>query len=89
METKKQIILKVKMEDMGLYIKTLQMDHTLGDAKGIAKLITKHFKVECEEIDVLHYEGLLNHVEDYERESRIVEYSINPFKRYKDENKIT
>jgi len=83
METKKLIIPKVKMEDMGLYIKTLQMDHKFGDAKGIAKLITEHFKVECTEADVLHYEGLLNHVDDYEKESRIVEYSINPFKRYK------
>ena len=83
METKKLIIPKVKMEDMGLYIKTLQMDHKFGDAKGIAKLITEHFKVECTEADVLHYEGLLNHVDDYEKESRIVEYSINPFEKHK------
>jgi len=82
MEIKKQIIPKVKMEDMGLYIKTLQMDHTLGDAKEIAKLITKHFKVECEEIDVLHYEGVLNYTEDYEKESRMIKYSINSFKTY-------
>ncbi len=73
----------VKIQDIGLYIKVIKRDYEPKTDKELAELITTHIKVKCTETDILHYEGMLNYHEDYERESRRIEYEINPFEKYK------
>ena len=80
---KTKVLPRVKMEDIGLYIKTIRQDYKIKDAEQLADLITKCFAVKCEEVDVLHYEGLHIVWDDYERMSREIEYNINPFEKYK------
>ena len=83
MENPTKVLPRVKMEDMGLYIKTICHDYKAKDAEEIASLITEHFGVKCEEVDVLHYEGLHIVWEDYERMSRDVEYNANNLETWK------
>jgi|TARA_R110002020_G_scaffold162516_13_gene348221 hypothetical protein len=85
MDKKTKVLPSVKMEDMGLYIQVLRQQpyYEIKDAKHAAELITEHFKVECREIDVLHYEGMLKHQEDFEREHRRIEYGMDSFEKYK------
>ena len=78
-----KLLPKVKMEDMGLYLKTLANDFNLKDAETTAELITEHFGVKCKEEDVLHYQGLHIVTEDYERMSRDVEYNANNLETWK------
>jgi hypothetical protein len=59
---------RVKIEDIGLYIKTLQMDYILKDNAHIAKLITKNFNVLCKEEDILKYEELHYYYEQFREE---------------------
>jgi hypothetical protein len=83
MDKKTKKLPAVKLEDMGLYTQVLRQQHEIKDAKHLAELITEHFKVECREIDVLHYEGMLKHQEDFEREHRRIEYGMDSFEKYK------
>ena len=55
---KTDIFPRVRIEEIGLYIKTLQMDYILKDSAHIANLITKNFNVLCKEDDILKYEEL-------------------------------
>lgn len=75
---------RVKVEDIGLYIKVIRKDYSPTTNKELARLITEHFKIDCKVMDISHYEGLcMSQIEDYERASREVEYNINPFEKYK------
>jgi hypothetical protein len=65
---KTDIFPKVKIEEIGLYIKALQMDYILKDNAHIAKLITKNFNVLCKEEDILKYEELHHYYEQFREE---------------------
>jgi len=59
---------RVRIEEIGLYIKALQMDYILKDNAHIAKLITKNFNVLCKEEDILKYEELHHYYEQFREE---------------------
>jgi len=59
---------RVNIEDIGLYIKSLQIDYNLGNNARIAMLITKHFNVFCTEEDILKYEELSYYHECFSEE---------------------
>jgi hypothetical protein len=90
MKTKKRE--RVKIEDLGLYIRTIQIDHKIEDNQELADLVTQYFNVLCLEEDIeyymeLHYQHeefrtILN--EDFETSSRRHQYfqelrTYNPF----------
>lgn len=72
---------QVKISQIGEMIKLLALDYDKVESMSfnkIAELISKEFKVECTHVDIeKYYEIDLN--EDFEKESRIVEYNINDY----------
>jgi hypothetical protein len=79
---------RVTMEEIGLFLKTIEADYSPRNNAHRAKLITQYFPVICLEEDVDHYEELCNVrneiVEDYELEDRRHSYfqslnTKNPF----------
>jgi hypothetical protein len=82
---------RIEIEEIGLYLRTIQMDYSPKNNKEMAELISKHFNVICEEEDVDNYHVLYEHHEelnkrdeDYELESRREAYfqsigQSNPF----------
>ncbi len=72
---------QVKVSQIGEMIKLLSLNYDKVESLSfnkIAGLITKEFKVECTHTDIeKYYEIDLN--EDFEKESRIVEYNINNY----------
>ena len=82
--TLKKIILKkdkVNIQEIGLYLRLIHMEHQPKNNKEMAVLITEHFNVQCEENDVDVYEKLhmYQEQENYEKESRAILYGINIF----------
>ncbi len=49
---------KVRMEDIGLYIRTITMDYNPKNQKELAELISEQFDVICTEEDIAHYDEL-------------------------------
>jgi hypothetical protein len=69
---------RVKMDEIGLYLRTIQLDYKPEDNQEMADLITQHFNVLCLVEDIEHYLELEhNHTiinEDYELDSRRAKY---------------
>lgn len=72
---------KVRIEDLGLYIRTIQMDYKPKNNEQLAELISEHFNVICDEEDLEQYnvlydyhEELYKAHEDYELEDRRINY---------------
>lgn len=69
---------RVRMDEIGLYLRTIQLDYKPEDNQEMADLITQHFNVLCLVEDVEHYLELEHDYsiinEDYELEDRRVEY---------------
>lgn len=75
---------RVKISEIGLFLKTIEIDYKPKDNQERAELITKYFPVLCLKEDVDRYEMLSNIQEDYELESKRESYfqsigKINPF----------
>jgi hypothetical protein len=88
MKTKESLLPRIIMSEIGLYLRTIELDYNPKNNKERASLITQNFSVLCLEEDVEHYEELCNSrqeiVEDYELEDRRHSYfqslnSNNPF----------
>ena len=66
------------MDEIGLYLRTIQLDYKPEDNQEMADLITQHFNVLCLVEDIEHYLELEhNHTiinEDYELDSRRAKY---------------
>lgn len=74
---------RVKIEDMGTYLRLIQMDYQCDSDDQLASLISEQFNVDCRESDIQAYENLykIKEMEDYEKLSRMakhgnVEYRI-------------
>ena len=67
---------RVRQDEIGLYIRTIELDYTVNSNQELADLITHFFNVLCLEEDVVKYKAITN---DWELESRREEYfsSIN------------
>jgi hypothetical protein len=69
---------RVRLDEIGLYLRTIQLDYKPEDNQEMADLITQHFNVLCLVEDVEHYLELehdLNIInEDYELEDRRAKY---------------
>ena len=65
---------KVKLSEIGLYLRIIQMDYNPQSIQELAELIEEHFNVICTEEDVRYYEQLHQEQEDYEKLSRMVEF---------------
>jgi hypothetical protein len=69
---------RVRMDEIGLYLRTIQLDYKPEDNQEMADLITQHFNVLCLVEDIEHYLELEhNHIiinEDYELDSRRAKY---------------
>jgi hypothetical protein len=79
---------RVKMDEIGLYLRTIRADYKPETTQEMADLITQFFNVLCLPEDIEHYETLfyegLKQQEDLELESRRHEYfsklnRSNPF----------
>ncbi len=69
---------RVRMDEIGLYLRTIQLDYKPEDNQEMADLITQHFNVLCLVEDVEHYLELEHDYsiinEDYELEDRRAKY---------------
>jgi hypothetical protein len=67
---------RVRMDEIGLYLRTIQLDYKPEDNQEMADLITQHFNVLCLVEDIEHYLELEhNHIiQDYELDSRRAKY---------------
>lgn len=71
METINEVRPRVRMDELGLYLKTIELDYCPKNNKERAELITEFFPVLCLEEDVDKYERLsIEPQEDWELESR-------------------
>jgi hypothetical protein len=72
---------RVRIDELGLYIRTITIDYGNISTQEMADLITHYFNVICLEEDVIKYESIAN---DWELESRREEYfsSINRINPY-------
>jgi hypothetical protein len=80
---------RVRMDEIGLYLKTIELDYRPKDNEERANLITEHFPVLCLEEDIEQYEEMTyynNQIlnEDWETTSRRESYAqqqglSNPF----------
>lgn len=75
---------RVQMQELGVFLRTIEIDFKPQNNAERAQLITEYFPVLCLEEDVNRYEMLSNIQEDYELESRRESYfqsigKINPF----------
>ena len=75
---------RVQMQELGVFLRTIEIDFKPQNNAERAQLITEYFPVLCLEEDVDKYEMLSNIQEDYELESRRESYfqsigKINPF----------
>jgi hypothetical protein len=67
---------RVKITDIGLYLRLIYMDYQPKNNKETAQLINECFNVECYEKDIEVYEALHVHNEDYEKLSRMSEFNV-------------
>jgi len=69
---------RIRLDEIGLYLRTIQLDYKPEDNQEMADLITQHFNVLCLVEDIQHYLELEhNHTiinEDYELDSRRAKY---------------
>jgi hypothetical protein len=67
---------RVRLDEIGLYLRTIQLDYKPEDNQEMADLITQHFNVLCLVEDIEHYLELEhNHIiQDYELDSRRAKY---------------
>jgi len=65
---------KVKLSEIGLYLRIIQMDYNPQSIQELAELIEEHFNVICTEEDIRYYEQLHQEQEDYEKLSRMIEF---------------
>ena len=67
---------RVRMDEIGLYLRTIQLDYKPEDNQEMADLITQFFNVLCLVEDIEHYLQLEhNHIiQDYELDSRRAKY---------------
>lgn len=77
---------RVTLDELGLYLRTIELDYKPQDNQERADLISQFFNVLCYKEDVDHYEQLTHRHEeiiqqDWELESRREEYfkSLNTF----------
>jgi hypothetical protein len=80
---------RIRLDELGLYLRTIEIDYKPKDNKERAELITQFFNVICYEEDVDHYEQLTHSYQefidnDWDLESRREGYFkalniINPF----------
>jgi hypothetical protein len=80
---------RVTLDELGLYLRTIELDYKPQDNQERADLISQFFNVLCYKEDVDHYEQLSHRHQEYlqqdwELESRREEYFkslniINPF----------
>jgi hypothetical protein len=80
---------KVKLDELGMYLRTIYLDYKPTTNKERAELVTQFFNVLCTEEDIEHYEELhyftTHFVEqDFELESKRESYfqslgKFNPF----------
>lgn len=78
---------KVRLDEIGLYLRTIQLDYKPNSHQEMADLITQHFNVLCLVEDIEHYLELEYNYsikEDFELEDRRVDYfnkinKSNPF----------
>lgn len=78
---------RVRMDELGLFLSTIELDHKPRNNKERAELVSKYFNVECLEEDVIGYEKLLKDYdyithEDFELESRRQEYFLGNISVY-------
>lgn len=74
---------RVKLEDIGLYLKLIHMDYQPEGHTEMAELITEHFGVICLPEDIQDYEQLhisQSQLEDYEKLSRMVDLGYAEYK---------
>jgi hypothetical protein len=72
---------RVTQSEIGLYIRTVELDYIITSNQELADLITHYFGVICLEEDVIKYK---NPTTDWELESRRADYfnainRINPY----------
>jgi len=73
----KETLVKFDESLLSLYIKTVELDHSYSGNAELAVLIQEVFGMECTKEHIDNYQ--MNFVmEDYEKESRMIEMSINP-----------
>jgi hypothetical protein len=72
---------RVRQDEIGLYIRTVELDYRVNSNQELADLITHFFNVLCLEEDIINYKSITN---DWELESRREEYfqSINRINPY-------
>ena len=80
---------RVRMDEIGLYLKTIELDYRPKDNEERANLITEHFPVLCLEEDIEQYEEMMYYndsiiEDDWETASRRESYAqqqglSNPF----------
>lgn len=71
---------RVRMDEIGLYLKTIELDYRPKDNEERANLITEHFPVLCLEEDIEQYEEMMYYNdqilnEDWETTSRRESYA--------------
>lgn len=73
--------LRVRQDEIGLYIRTIELDYKVTSNQELADLITHFFNVLCLEEDIINYKSISY---DWELESRREEYfnSINRINPY-------
>jgi hypothetical protein len=72
---------RIKQDEIGLYMRTVELDYVITSNQEYADLITHFFGVICLEEDVIKYKTMAH---DWELESRREEYfsSINRINPY-------
>jgi hypothetical protein len=75
---------RVRIDELGLYIKTITIDYGTMSTQEMADLITHYFNVICLPEDIEEYVNLRQPQIDYELENRREEYfqSINRINPY-------
>ena len=64
---------KVKIEELGLFIKLINIDNPGCTIKQLAELISSNFNVICTIKNIIEYEALHLEIEDLEKISRMME----------------
>jgi hypothetical protein len=76
---------KVRIDEIGMYLRTIELDYRPSNNKERAELITTHFNVCCLPEDIIYYEMLhREYSRDYELAARREGYfrelgTYNPF----------
>jgi len=63
---------KAQLDELGMFIRLLQIDYVIKSKEHLAKLITEHFNKVCDVADIEKYEQMHIAQEDYEKLSRMV-----------------